>query len=91
MYVTLYSFLIIICLLITVAYFTLLDRKVMAAMQRRRGPNVVGFWLKSLVLKNKPKSMYHNAYIFAMNSVKTQIHAFKVDLELSKQFGLIQI
>jgi len=32
-----------ICILIAVAYFTLLDRKVMAAMQRRRGPNVVGF------------------------------------------------
>jgi len=29
-------------LLIAVAYFTLLERKVLAAMQRRRGPNIVG-------------------------------------------------
>ena len=43
MYVSTYSLLCIICVLIAVAYFTLLDRKVMAAMQRRRGPNVVGF------------------------------------------------
>lgn len=38
-----YSILIIVSILIAVAYFTLLDRKVMASMQRRRGPNVVGF------------------------------------------------
>ena len=44
LYTIAYSLLIIICVLIAVAYFTLLDRKVMAAMQRRRGPNVVGFW-----------------------------------------------
>jgi NADH-quinone oxidoreductase subunit H len=44
LYAILYSILAIICVLISVAYFTLLDRKVMAAMQRRRGPNVVGFW-----------------------------------------------
>jgi NADH-quinone oxidoreductase subunit H len=30
--------------LIPVAYMTLFERKVMAAMQRRRGPNAVGFW-----------------------------------------------
>jgi NADH-quinone oxidoreductase subunit H len=43
-YTTTYSLLLIICVLIAVAYFTLLDRKVMGAMHRRRGPNVVGFW-----------------------------------------------
>lgn len=43
-YIIIYSLLIILCVLIAVAYFTLLDRKVMAAMQRRKGPNVVGFW-----------------------------------------------
>jgi len=42
LYSILYSILVIICILVAVAYFTLLDRKVMAAMQRRRGPNVVG-------------------------------------------------
>jgi NADH-quinone oxidoreductase subunit H len=34
----------IVLLLIAVAYFTLAERKVMAGIQRRKGPNVVGFW-----------------------------------------------
>jgi NADH-quinone oxidoreductase subunit H len=34
----------IICLLIAIAYYTIAERKIMAAIQRRRGPNVVGFW-----------------------------------------------
>jgi NADH-quinone oxidoreductase subunit H len=37
------SLLIIIPILLGVAYTTLLERKVMAAMQRRLGPNVVGY------------------------------------------------
>ena len=36
--------LLIVPLLLAVAYLTLLERKVMAAMQRRRGPNVVGIF-----------------------------------------------
>ena len=35
---------IIIPILISVAFFTLLERKIMASIQRRRGPNVVGFF-----------------------------------------------
>jgi len=31
-------------ILISVAYYTLFERKVLAAMQRRRGPNVVGIF-----------------------------------------------
>jgi NADH-quinone oxidoreductase subunit H len=34
---------IVIPLLIAVAYFTIAERKIMGAIQRRRGPNVVGF------------------------------------------------
>jgi len=34
----------IVCLLITIAYYTLAERKIMASVQRRLGPNVVGFW-----------------------------------------------
>nr|YP_009389230.1 NADH dehydrogenase subunit 1 [Thorea hispida]ARX95974.1 NADH dehydrogenase subunit 1 [Thorea hispida] len=37
-------FVIIIPLLIAIAYMTLVERKVMAAMQRRKGPNVVGIF-----------------------------------------------
>jgi len=33
----------IIFILIGIAFFTLLERKVLASMQRRKGPNVVGF------------------------------------------------
>ena len=35
---------IVVCVLISVAYFTLLERKILAAIQRRRGPNVVGLF-----------------------------------------------
>lgn len=34
----------IICLLISVAYFTIAERKIMAAIQRRKGPDVVGIF-----------------------------------------------
>lgn len=34
---------IVVPLLISVAYFTIAERKIMGAIQRRRGPNVVGF------------------------------------------------
>lgn len=37
-------FSIVIPLLISVAYFTIAERKIMAAIQRRKGPNVVGFF-----------------------------------------------
>ena len=38
------SLIIIIPVLISVAFFTLLERKIMASIQRRRGPNVVGIF-----------------------------------------------
>jgi NADH-quinone oxidoreductase subunit H len=37
------SLIIIIPILISVAFFTLFERKVMASIHKRRGPNVVGF------------------------------------------------
>lgn len=36
--------LLFISILITVAFFTLLERKLIAAIQRREGPNIVGYW-----------------------------------------------
>ena len=38
---------IVLPLLISVAYFTLAERKIMGAMQRRKGPNVVGTFTTS--------------------------------------------
>jgi NADH-quinone oxidoreductase subunit H len=38
------SLILIIPIIISVAFFTLAERKIMAAIQRRRGPNVVGVW-----------------------------------------------
>lgn len=34
----------IVCLLIAIAYYTAAERKIMASIQRRTGPNVVGLW-----------------------------------------------
>jgi NADH:ubiquinone oxidoreductase subunit H len=33
-----------ITFILSIAFFTLFERKVLAAMQRRRGPNVVGIY-----------------------------------------------
>ena len=38
------SLLIIIPILISVAFLTLLERKIMGGVQRRRGPNIVGIF-----------------------------------------------
>jgi NADH-quinone oxidoreductase subunit H len=43
MYQTLLILLKVISLLVAIAYYTIAERKIMAAIQRRRGPNVVGF------------------------------------------------
>merc|ERR1712224_265369 len=47
MYFALYTLgkilVLVVCLLISVAYFTLAERKLMGGIQRRRGPNVIGF------------------------------------------------
>lgn len=34
----------ILSLIVAIAFFTVLERKVLAAIQRRRGPNMVGQW-----------------------------------------------
>jgi NADH-quinone oxidoreductase subunit H len=43
-YYTLLTILTIVPLLVTIAFFTLAERKVIASIQRRRGPNVVGIF-----------------------------------------------
>jgi NADH-quinone oxidoreductase subunit H len=71
----------IVPLIITIAFFTLAERKVMAAIQRRVGPNMVGFWgllqpfadgiklvLKEIVIPSKA-----NFFIFIASPVLTFI------------------
>lgn len=41
--IVLKSLCVVLPVFISVAFMTLFERKVMAAMQRRRGPNIVGF------------------------------------------------
>jgi NADH-quinone oxidoreductase subunit H len=36
--------LVIICILISVAFITVFERQVLGAVQRRQGPNLVGFY-----------------------------------------------
>jgi NADH-quinone oxidoreductase subunit H len=43
-YVILLSLEIIVPILLSIAFFTIAERKIMASIQRRRGPNVVGIW-----------------------------------------------
>lgn len=32
-----------LCILLAIAFFTIAERKVLASIQRRKGPNVTGF------------------------------------------------
>lgn len=79
LFVVLETLALIVPLLVAVAYTTLLERKVMASIQRRRGPNVVGIYgllqpladglklfLKETVVPNNA-----NAAIFMLSPVLT--------------------
>jgi len=69
----------IIPLVITVAFYTLAERKIIAAIQRRTGPNVVGFWgvlqpfadaLKA-ILKEQIKPLRAVFYLFLFAPILT--------------------
>ena len=69
----------IVPLLLAIAYFTLYERHLLAALQRRQGPNVVGFYglfqpladgLK-LFLKESILPKSSNIYLFLLSPVFT--------------------
>jgi len=69
----------VVPLLVAIAYFTLYERHILAALQRRQGPNIVGFYglfqplddgLKLFVKESiLPKSA--NTFIFLVSPVFT--------------------
>lgn len=78
----------IICLLVgvllSVAFFTLVERKVMASSQRRKGPDLVGFWgvlqpiadgLK-LVVKENVVPQRANSFLFFVAALLPFVMAF---------------
>ena len=69
----------IVPLLLAIAYFTLYERHILAALQRRQGPNIVGFYglfqpladgLK-LFLKESILPKSSNAFLFILSPVFT--------------------
>jgi NADH:ubiquinone oxidoreductase subunit H len=71
-------------LLIVVAFFTLAERKIMASIQRRKGPNVVGIWgilqpfadgLK-LVFKEIIIPCKSNHFLFVFSPILTLLLSF---------------
>src|SRR4051812_15060447 len=66
-------------LLIAIAYLTLIERKVIAAMQRRKGPNVVGFFgllqpfadVLKLMVKETIIPSVSNRFIFLVAPILT--------------------
>jgi len=77
------SLILIIFLLVAVAFFTVLERKLIASVQRRRGPNIVGtFGLlqagadgAKLLIKETVIPSSSNAFIFVLSPIFTFVVA----------------
>jgi NADH-quinone oxidoreductase subunit H len=78
------SIITLVTLLIAVAYFTLAERKIIASVQRRKGPEIVGFYgllqpladgLK-LVIKEMIIPTFSNKILFVFSPFLTLILSF---------------
>jgi NADH-ubiquinone oxidoreductase chain 1 len=83
-YNLLLSIVTLVTLLISIAYFTLAERKIIASVQRRLGPNIVGFFgllqpladgLK-LVIKEIVIPQFSNKLLFFVSPIITLILSF---------------
>lgn len=86
----------IFCLLISVAYIVLLERKLMASVQRRRGPNIVGFGLLQpfadalkVFLKETIVPSYANPILFLMAPIFSFFCSLIVWLVIPFNIGMI--
>lgn len=88
---------IILPILLAIAFFTVLERKILAAMQRRRGPNIVGLYgllqaiADAIKLLSKETLIPGNSniYIFILSPIFTFIISMVCWSLIPFDFGIV--